>query len=135
MPLLLFCQVSHTHAGSAGIWLRGSVCSVSAVFTPFNPFSMSHLSLLLSHLRYRRYFTLGDIVFISICSLLKGASADVALHTARLQGSCSKAVPCCNLCSHLSAVDAVRYSATSAKWKDFQEGMPIRERGQKGRRI
>lgn len=35
----------------------------------------------------------------------------------------------------LEYIDVVRYSKNSAKWKDFQEGVPIYKRGDKVRRI
>lgn len=82
----------------------------------FNPFSVSHPSLTV-HITFEIlqvfscWATAEDIMFINIYSLLKGVSADVvALHTAWLQGSFSKAVPCCNLCSLLSTIDVVRCS-------------------------
>lgn len=78
-------------------------CSGSALFTPFNPFGESHANR--SHHIWDTADTsccarAEESMFRNVCSLLKGASANVvALHTAWLLGSFSKAIPGCKPCS------------------------------------
>lgn len=122
---------------STGISLCRLVFSGSAIFPPFNPFGESQ-----SNCSYHIWGTADtsccataeESMLINICSLLEGASANiVALLTAWLLGSFSKTVPCYKPCSLLCTTDVLIYIQNSAKWRHFQERIPIYKRGEKVR--